>query len=94
MNPPTFCVYRKDDPACCVVRKRPNQCRDAELIADKLKSYEAQLLATRLNRQDPEQPGRDRPNSPTGKMYAVCQMSDWAEWETRRNQMVLEGVAI
>lgn len=91
-NPPLFCVYRKDEPSRCVVSKRPNQCKDAELIADKLKSYEAQLLASNLNRRDPDQPGRERPNDLPGKMYAVCKMSDWADWETNRNQMVLKEV--
>lgn len=89
---PIFCVYRRDELYNHVVASPKHICKDAELIADRLYSYEAYRLCDRLNARDEEQPR-------TGNglwyldMYAICTMEDWANWEMKTAQIPMEGVA-
>lgn len=87
---PVWCVYRRDEPLRQVILSGKDECRDAELIADKLYSYEAHVLVDKLNYKDPEQPPRKNPHLPQIGMYGVCTMEDWTAWEMRNSQMKLE----
>lgn len=88
---PIFCVYRRDEPYNHVIAPPEHSCKDAELIADRLYSYEAYRLCDRLNAKDEEQP-----RSPNGlwymHMYAICTMGDWAEWEINTAQVSIGGM--
>lgn len=89
---PIFCVYRRDEPYNHVIAPSEHTCKDAELVVDRLYSYEAYRLCDRLNARDEGQP-----RTPNGlwymHMYAICTMEDWADWEMKTAQISMEGVA-
>lgn len=88
---PIYCVYRRDETRRQVSGLGENECRDAELIADKLYSGEAWRLCNKLNSRDEAQP-----MTSNGEwychMYGICTMGDWTDWEMRQAQVALEGV--
>lgn len=87
---PTHCVFRRDAPNRHVQLPGPLECQQAELIEQRLFSYEAHRLCDQLNRRDPEQPPRPNPALPPIGMYGICSMDDWADWEQRHAQLRLE----
>lgn len=89
--PPAYCVYRADSPWSHIHPEVPTQCKEAELIEDRLTSYEAHCLCDRLNARDPEQPRRKSYLPPLG-MYRVCHMDEWHEWEARHSQVKMEEI--
>lgn len=86
---PNWCVFRRDKPFTHVILNGKNECQSAELVADKLYSYEAHALADKLNFHDEEQP-RCKPWLPPTGMYGICTMTEWENWESQHAQMKLE----
>lgn len=85
---PIFCVFRRDKPFAHIILDPPRRCEFAELIADKLYSYEAHRLCDRLNFHDPEQPS-GRSGHYLG-MYGIAVREDWEQWEAESGQLSME----
>ena len=88
--PPVYCVYRADDPFSSIYPEDKKRCKEAELISDKLTSYEAHALCDRLNNRDPEQP-RGKQHLPPLGMYRICHVSEWEAWEQNQEQIRFWG---
>lgn len=89
-DPPKYCVYRADHHMGNITRPDEYQCKDAELIADHLRGYEAHNLCSRLNLHDKQQPPRPNHWHPPLEMYRIADMDDWAEWEAQHAQIRME----
>lgn len=87
---PNNCVYRADSPWSNIQRPDEKQCKEAELIADRLYSWEAWRLCNSLNYHDKQQPPRPNPHHPPLEMYRIASMDDWKEWEDRHAQIEME----
>ena len=89
INKPIYCVFRKDAWNKHIIYNGEFAeycCQSAELIADKLTSYEANILCGRLNSLDPEQPKGGAPCYLPLGMYGYATMKDWEMWEQEHSQ--------
>ena len=89
-DPPFYCVYRADHHMGNITRQDEYQCKDAELIADHLRGYEAHRLCNWLNSYDKQQPPRPNPHLPPLEMYRIANMEDWEAWEAKNSQLELD----
>lgn len=91
----------KDKPCHCVIRvdgafrqlwhpDEEDRCQNAELIAEKLYSWEAWNLVSRLEQKDDQQP-KSRAGYFLG-LYRICSISDWEEWEAQHSQIALDFI--
>ena len=83
---PEYCVFRADKHNCHIFLSGNRRCEDAELIADKLFSYEASCICHHLGIYDTEQPPRPLKGLPPFEMYRKCTRSEWDEWVAQRAQ--------
>lgn len=83
---PEYCVFRADKHNCHIFLSGNRCCEDAELIADKLFSYEASRICHHLGIYDTEQPPRPLKGLPPFEMYRKCTRSEWDEWVAQRAQ--------
>lgn len=86
---PCFVVYRSDDPYRHVVLSGDKCCREAEMIADKLYSWEASKLCFKLGQKDPEQPRRHIKDTGYLSLYKCCFMNEWNNWVNTKAQTTL-----
>lgn len=84
---PEYCVFRADKPFCHILLSGNRSCEDAELIADKLFSYEASRICHYLGIHDAEQPPRSLKGLPPFEMYRMCTRAEWDKWVAQRAQM-------
>lgn len=87
---PEWCVFRKDDWKKHIGYDgefAEHCCQSAELIADKLTSYEAHRLCDKLNSEDPEQPKGGAPCYLPLGMYGIATMKEWNKWAQEHSQM-------
>lgn len=84
---PEYCVFRADKPFCHILLSGNRCCEDAELIADKLFSYEASRICHHLGIYDTEQPPRPLKGLPPFEMYRKCTRAEWNEWVAWRTQI-------
>ena len=89
----------KEKPCHCVIRvdgaykqlwhpDEEERCHDAELIAEKLYSWEAWRLVNLLERKDDQQP--KAPGGWVLGLYRICSVDDWAAWEAEHSQLMLD----
>lgn len=83
---PNCCVFRSDDHRNHVLLLGNRCCQDAELIADKLYSYEASRICHHLGLNDPEQPPRSLKGLSPFEMYKWCTRPEWDEWVEQRSR--------
>ncbi len=79
---PNWCVFRRDEQFRHIILEGKDECQSAELVADKLFSYEAHVLCDKLNFHDKEQPRAKNWLPPVG-MYGICTMEEWEAWYQR-----------
>lgn len=84
---PEYCVFRADKPLCHIQLSGNKCCEDAELIADKLFSYEASRICHYFGIHDTEQPPRPLKGLPPFEMYRMCTRAEWDEWVAQRAQI-------
>ena len=83
---PEYCVFRADKHNCHIFLSGNRRCEDAELIADKLFSYEASRICHHLGIYDTDQPPRPLKGLPPFEMYRKCTRLEWDEWVAQRAQ--------
>ena len=86
---PIYCVFKADGPYKHIQYDGEKRCKSAELIEDKLYSYESHVLCTRLNDNDDKLPLTWEKSLYRQSLYKICSMSEWKEWQDDMAQVTI-----